>query len=115
MIPKFEIHPDFAKARVSLPVKAELECLCRFPNLTDSEFTTIGTQAIRGVGKTLYQTAISVRTSAQKSDENDRADDGNDDRTEAAEAIGKECKHTALSRADPVSRLISFPLQPGIS
>ena len=34
-----------------------------------------------------------MRAAAQESDENNRADDGNDNRTDAAESIGKESEH----------------------
>jgi hypothetical protein len=53
--------------------------------------------------------AASVRAPAHEGDENDGPDDGDDDRTDAAKAVGKECEHTALSRAASCFAVYFFP------
>ena len=42
---------------------------------------------------------------AHQRDENDGCNDGDDNRPDAAQTIGKECEHIALSHAAPTSRL----------
>jgi hypothetical protein len=54
-----------------------------------------------------------MRASSHKRDENNGSNDRDDNRTDAAETIGKEREHTALPHIDQIRGLFLSRFSPG--